>query len=98
MDYSIRALTPADEPILWNMLCHATHEDSVDAVRSHPLLARYVQGWGRIGDLGCVVIMADTAIAAAWVRLWLDTDPPGFGYVDAAIPELAIATLPDYRG
>ncbi len=98
MQYTIRALTPDDEPILWTMLCHAAHEDAIETVRNQPLLARYVQGWGREGDLGCVALFGDRAISAAWVRLWRDAELPGFGYVDATIPELAIATLPDYRG
>lgn len=36
-------------------------------------------------------------MGAAWVRLWTG-DTKGFGYVDATIPELAIATIPAYQG
>lgn len=37
-----------------------------------------------------------SAIAAAWLRLWTDDDR-GFGYIDSAILELAIAVLSEYR-
>jgi GNAT superfamily N-acetyltransferase len=41
--------------------------------------------------------MDEVAIGAAWLRLW-SGDDRGFGYLDDAIPELAIAVLPAYRG
>ena len=97
MNYVIRALIADDEPIVWEMLRHASHEPSVEAVKTQPLLARYVVNWGRAGDLGCVAESKQTAIGAAWVRLWLTKDK-GFGYIQDEIPELAIAVLPDYRG
>jgi ribosomal protein S18 acetylase RimI-like enzyme len=97
MDYTVRDLTIEDEPILWTMLMYAAHETSLASVQSQPLLARYVNGWGRLGDIGAVSIANEIAIAAAWLRLWADDDR-GFGYIDPAIPELAIAVLPEYRG
>jgi hypothetical protein len=53
----VRQVTPADEAFLWSMLFHASHsneEDGItlDHVRNDPALARYVEGWGRPGDLG----------------------------------------------
>ena len=52
MDYSIRALTEEDEEIVWKMLMYASHEQSVKAVQLLPNISRYVEGWGRTGDLG----------------------------------------------
>ncbi len=97
MDYIVRELTIEDEPILWTMLMYAAHEDSLKSVQSQPILARYVAGWGRLGDMGAVAFMNENAFAAAWLRLWADDDR-GFGCIDPAIPELAIAVLPEYRG
>jgi ribosomal protein S18 acetylase RimI-like enzyme len=97
MDCTVRALTIEDEPILWTMLMYAAHETSLASVQSQPMLARYAERWGRIGDIGAVAILDKNAIAAAWLRLWTDDDR-GFGYIDRAIPELAIAVLPEYRG
>jgi ribosomal protein S18 acetylase RimI-like enzyme len=101
MDYKIRALTNKDESILWTMLMYAAHESSVDTVRSNPDLFRYVQDWGRSGDLGFVVIdsksVDECCIGAAWLRLFASNDR-GFGYIEDGIPELAIAVLPEDRG
>jgi ribosomal protein S18 acetylase RimI-like enzyme len=97
MDYQIRALTNADESILWTMLMYAAHESSVEILRSNPLLDRYVQDWGKSGDFGLVAIDNTQAIGAAWLRLF-SSDNRGFGYVDEGIPELALAVSPADRG
>ena len=97
MNYIIRPATVADESIAWEMLVHAAHESSVESVIKQPLLARYVLGWGRNGDYGCVAEIDTKAIGMAWLRLWRGEDK-GFGYISDRIPELALAVLPKYRG
>ena len=100
-NYKIRALTSNDESILWTMLMYAAHESSVENVRENPALDRYVKDWGRSGDIGLVAIdkngIERRALGSAWLRLFT-SENRGFGYVDAGIPELAIAVLPEYRG
>ncbi|MEG4284459.1 GNAT family N-acetyltransferase [Microcoleus sp. A006_D1] len=102
LDYYIRPLTQEDEPFLWQMLYVAAHmaeegESTVQAVVNHPLIARYVKDWGRAGDTGFVAIELNSSqpIGAAWLRLFTG-DEKGFGWIDDAIPELAIAVLPEY--
>ena len=75
MDYVIHPLTPADEPILWEMLYQAlrTSQEAPprDIVRQ-PEYARHVEGWGRAGDTGFVAYDAekkDELLGAAWFRL-----------------------------
>jgi ribosomal protein S18 acetylase RimI-like enzyme len=99
MRYSIRLLRKEDEPFLWEMLAQAAHEPAVHAVVDHPRIARYVKGWGRAGDLGFIAIepSGGKPVGAAWLRLWASGDK-GFGYVDDATPELAVAVLPEHRG
>jgi ribosomal protein S18 acetylase RimI-like enzyme len=94
MDYVIRPLTPADEPILWEMLYHALQTvegetaPSRDIVR-RPEYARYVEGWGRAGDAGFVSHDAEDGqlLGAVWFR-----SPTG-----DETPELAFAVKPGHR-
>ena len=102
LDYSIGPLTQEDEPFLWEMLYEAAHmaeegESTVQAVVNHPLIAKYVQNWGRAHDLGFAAIELNGSqpLGAAWLRLFTEDDK-GFGWVDDTTPELAIAVLPEY--
>ena len=98
MDYTIRPLTPADEPILWEMLYQAlrTANESApprDIVRQ-PEYARHVEGWGRAGDTGFVAFDAekkDELLGAAWFRV-----PPAASQENAT-PELAFAVKSGHR-
>jgi ribosomal protein S18 acetylase RimI-like enzyme len=100
----IRGASKLDEPFLWEMLYHSLYVPKGvppfgrDVVR-RPEIAMYVEGWGRSGDLGLIAIdsNSDTPVGAVWVRLFRSSER-GYGYVDADIPELGIAVLPEYRG
>ncbi|PZO37177.1 MAG: N-acetyltransferase [Pseudanabaena frigida] len=95
--YQVRDLTAEDESIVWTMLMYAAHESSIEAVQKQPYLCRYAEDWGREGDMGSVAFADNKPIGAVWLRLWSGSDR-GFGYIDASIPELAMAVLPEYRG
>lgn len=104
MNCTIRSLTPADQPFLWEMLYQALYvaADQTPPPREviyQPDLARYVQDWGRSGDRGFVAIEPATGkpIGAVWLRLLIGENR-GYGYVDDRTPELGIAVLPEYRG
>jgi ribosomal protein S18 acetylase RimI-like enzyme len=100
MDYVIRPLTAADEPLLWNMLYQGLHTTeagtgpSQDIVRK-PELARYVEGWGRAGDAGFVARDPETGdpLGAVWFRQPMATDS---GEQKDA-PELAFAVSAGHR-
>ncbi|MEO1210726.1 MAG: GNAT family N-acetyltransferase [Cyanobacteria bacterium J06638_20] len=96
MSYHIRELLAADEPIIWTMLRHAAHEDSVEAVRQTPSLMPYAEHWGRKGDLGFGAFVGVEPAGAVWMRKW-SAETQGYGFVREDIPELAIALVPDYR-
>ncbi|HEY9761807.1 MAG TPA: ACT domain-containing protein [Trichocoleus sp.] len=94
--YDFQTMTIADGDIVWQMLMHAAHEQSLDAVKDQPELTRYAAGWGRAGDMGVVALLGEQPIGAAWLRLW-QGDTQGYGFMSADIPELAIAVLPEYQ-
>lgn len=102
MSYTIRPVTTADEPFLWQMLYYAAHmhEEAGKTVldtMQNPTLALYVTGWGRAGDLGFVAAMPATGelVGAAWVRLH-PGEQKGYSQTAEDTPELAIAVLPNY--
>jgi GNAT superfamily N-acetyltransferase len=96
MDYVIRQLTREDEPILWEMLYYGlsavgkSEPPSRDVVR-RPEIARYVEGWGRIGDSGFVAHdkKSRVLLGAVWLRRPRDKSD--------ASPELALAVKPEHR-
>lgn len=96
---TVRPATGEDEQFLWEMLAEAAHETSVRAVVENPGAARYVEGWGRDGDLGFVAVAEGSGepLGAAWLRL-LRGENAGYGYVDDETPELGIAVRPGMRG
>jgi ribosomal protein S18 acetylase RimI-like enzyme len=104
LKYTIRSATPADEPILWDMLFYAANmaEDgatSSEAAKTHPYLAEFVAGWGRPGDLGVIAIdtAGDQALGAAWLRR-LSGPEKRYAAVADGVPELAIAVAPAATG
>jgi ribosomal protein S18 acetylase RimI-like enzyme len=94
MQYTIRQLTREDEAALWDMLYQALYTSEGgpprDVIRQ-PEFARYVEGWGRQGDIGFVAIDNENseALGACWLRIF--SDAPG------ATPELAFAVRPQMR-
>src|SRR5687768_1684157 len=103
-NYSIRRLTPSDEPFLREMLYQSLHvpeggEPFPREVVSRPEISRYVEGWGRAGDMGFVAVDGGGGgpVGAVWLRLLAGAER-GYGYVDDETPELGMAVLPDFRG
>lgn len=74
-----------------------TGEWTATRVRATPDVAHYATGWMRPGDAGVVALLDDRAVGAAWWRTF-SADDPGYGYVDAAVPEIGLGVLPAARG
>jgi GNAT superfamily N-acetyltransferase len=96
MDYVIRQLTAQDEPVLWEMLYHGLSSGGQQELLSRevirrPEIARYVEGWGRVGDAGFVAHdkKNQSLLGAAWLRQPKDESNPS--------PELALAVKPEHR-
>ncbi|QXC60028.1 GNAT family N-acetyltransferase [Aquihabitans sp. G128] len=109
----LRPATSDDLPFLWAMLGAASAPDGPplarEEVEGNEVLRRYLDGWGRPGDVG-VVAEADPGVdaegeptaggellGAAWYRSFTAAEP-GYGFVDEATPEIAIACTPEARG
>jgi ribosomal protein S18 acetylase RimI-like enzyme len=100
----IRALQPDDEPFQWDMGWEAVatnaeaRERGRDTVMALPQLRRYFVDFGRPGDVGVVAVTADGArLGAAWYRLF-SAEEPGFGFIAADVPELAMGVVAEARG
>jgi ribosomal protein S18 acetylase RimI-like enzyme len=98
MDYVIRALTPDDEPVLWDMLYEGlrTFEGATSRdVLKRPEYASYVEDWGRPGDTGFVVSdkPSGEVLGAVWYRIPI---AEGQGRSEGT-PELAFAVKPGQR-
>ena len=100
---TFRKADPGDEPFLRDMLYFALFVPAGAAppdrsVVAQPELARYVRGWGRRGDDGCIAVTSSgDPVGAAWLRLW-SADDRGYGFLDIRTPELSVAVRPEFRG
>ena len=97
----VRAATAADLPFLQAMLYEAASwrpesQPPLETVLGDPHAARYLTGWGRLGDAG-VVAEDDRPIGAAWFRLF-PFDELGYGFVAEDVPQLTIGVVATARG
>lgn len=95
-------LQPADAATLREMVYYAIHVPPnapmpSRAIVDHPDIIKYIEHWGRPGDLGYTLSNYKTPLGAAWLRLFSATNP-GYGFIAPHIPELTIALRPTYRG
>jgi GNAT superfamily N-acetyltransferase len=101
-----RLSSRADPAFLAEMLYEAVNwrddgaeeRPPLDELLTRPELRRYVENWGRKGDVAIVALdRLDEPVGAAWYRLF-DADNPGYGFVADDIPEISIAVYPECRG
>ena len=91
----IRRGSPADVPFMRSMLAHA-YGWHVNALDAEIPLTRYVDNWGREGDVALIAHETGNRVGAAWFRLFRASEP-GYGFVDEQTPELSIAIVPSRR-
>lgn len=91
----IRPIQPADEPFLsdmaWETMGPSMRALGQEAALAHPLVRRYLDGWGRPGDAGFVAADGRRLGVACYRRF--PAEAPGWGFVAADIPEMSIASL-----
>lgn len=99
----LRPAVAADGPFLLRMVAVAVNWDPARAplalaeVAADPVLAHYAAGWPREGDRGFVAEVGGAAVGAAWLRHF-PADDPGFGFLDATVPEVSIGVREGFRG
>ena len=91
----IRKGSAADVPFMRSMLAHA-YAWRVNAFEAEIPLTRYVDNWGRAGDLAIIAHETGNRVGAAWFRLFPSSEP-GYGFVDEQTPELSVAVVPSRR-
>jgi ribosomal protein S18 acetylase RimI-like enzyme len=104
MEFSVRPATADDLPHMADMLWEAAAvADVVREMGQHdglklPGVAKYLEDWGRPGDVGVVAIDASgRRLGAAWYRFFT-AENPGYGYISDEIPEITIGVDPGARG
>lgn len=98
----IREIEKEEYPFLEEMLYQAIFvPDGVAAppreIIKKPELARYIENFGKKGDVCFVVQDGGALCGAAWARFY-QKDRNAFDYADSKTPELSIALLKEYRG
>jgi len=78
-----------------SMLAHAYHW-RVAGLETDIPLSRYVENWGRPGDVALIAAEGPNRVGAAWFRMF-PASAPGYGFVDEQTPELTIAVVPSRR-
>ena len=91
----IRKGSHADVPFMRSMLAHA-YAWRVNALDAEIPLTRYVDNWGRPGDVGLIAHETGNRVGAAWFRSFR-ADEPGYGFVNEETPELTISIVPSRR-
>lgn len=101
--YHVRPVEEQDIPFLWEMLYASLHtregEEPFEPESIHSSgLCKYVEGWGREGDFGYVAVdQQGKRLGSITLRLYNDQNA-GYGYVNAATPEMGMAVIDEARG
>lgn len=103
MRYSIRPIIEQDVPFLWDMLYESLYvpkgKDPFSRnVIKEPFLSKYVEDWGREGDLGYIAVNDEGLSLGSITARFFNEDNKGFGFVGNDVPELGIALKAEYRG
>jgi GNAT superfamily N-acetyltransferase len=91
----IRKGSNADVTFMKSMLAHA-YAWRVNQFEADIPLTRYVDNWGRPGDVAVMSTETGHRVGAAWLRVF-PKEAPGYGFVDERTPELTIAVVPSRR-
>src|SRR5215510_10712133 len=96
-DLVIRPAVQDDLEVLWDFLAMAAYEPHAEAAKAEPLVAKYLVGWHRPGDFGCIAAQHGEILGAAWARRFATAELRS-PYGDEATPKVSIGVKPEGRG
>jgi ribosomal protein S18 acetylase RimI-like enzyme len=101
--FTIRQAKIGDETFLWDMLYESIHVEEGSEkpgrdIINQPSISKYVEGWGREGDIGFIAEDSSGKPIGSITCRFFSEENKGYGYVDANTPELGMAILAEYRG
>lgn len=96
-DLVIRPAVQDDLEVLWNFLALAAYEPDAEAAKAIPGVAKYLVGWQRPGDFGCIAAQNGDIIGAAWARRFSAAELK-VPYGDEEAPKVSIGVQPHARG
>lgn len=99
MDYTIRAITDKEYPLLEDFLYEAIFipqgvEPPPRSIINNAELQVYVKDFGKYPDDRCLVAeVGGKVVGAVWIRIMND-----YGHIDDETPSFAISLYKEYRG
>src|SRR5262244_3756585 len=96
-DLVIRPAVQDDLAVLWDLLAMAAYEPHAEAAQAVPSVAKYLVGWQRPGDFGCIAEQHGEILGAAWARRF-STAELRAPYGDEETPKVSIGVKPEARG
>ena len=98
----IRPITEAEHEFLFDLVYEAAYipegmEPPPKSFVHEPQVSRYVENFGRGGDIAFVLVDKSELVGGIWCRLFSE-DCSGYGFVDESTPELGMAVFDPHRG
>lgn len=94
---TFRGATLEDLAFLESMSTAAAAWSGPEGLRpSDSTLQRYLENWGRSGDVGIVAEVESVSVGAGWWRHF-PQGRPGYGFINEEVPEITLAVSPAYR-
>ncbi|RJE90297.1 GNAT family N-acetyltransferase [Paenibacillus sp. 1011MAR3C5] len=103
MNYTLHKATQEDTSFLWDMLFESLYIPEGQkpfnrSILEEPFMAKYVEGWGRSGDVGIIARDENgAAVGSITARLYTEANK-GFGYAGDKVPEMGMAIVEKHRG
>jgi ribosomal protein S18 acetylase RimI-like enzyme len=98
---TIREIAESEHEFLFDVVYEASYipegvEKPPKSFVYDPSVSRYVEEFGREGDVAFLLADGDELVGGIWCRLF-SADYHGYGFIDESTPELGMAVFEGYR-